>query len=64
MSDKKTEIERIAREVLRVQTLESQGRDYLDFHDLAVWNIQKALEAAYDAGQQAPRTRRRKTTTQ
>ncbi len=64
MSDKKAAIEKIAREVLRIQTLESQGRDYLDFHDLAVWNIQKALEDAYDAGQQTPRVRQKRKTTQ
>jgi hypothetical protein len=43
-------IERIAREHLRIQTLETQHSDRLDFYDLAVWSIKAALEAAYEAG--------------
>lgn len=31
-------------------TLETQGIDSLDFHNVAVWNIRAALEAAYTAG--------------
>ncbi len=44
---------RIAREHLHVETLETQGRDSLDFHDLGVGSIKAALEAAYQAGQEA-----------
>lgn len=43
-------IERIALEYLHIETLETQNRDRLDFHDLAVWSIKSALEAAYAAG--------------
>ena len=43
-------IERIAREVLNVPTLEVRGRDALDFHELSVSSIHRALELAYDAG--------------
>ena len=51
-------IERIAREILDLETLETQKMDSLDFHDLAVWEIRKALEAAYEAGREAePRQR-------
>jgi hypothetical protein len=40
----------IARQHLDVETLESRRSDRLDFHDLAVWSIKAALEAAYQAG--------------
>ncbi len=43
----------IARRHLGIQTLATANSDAADFHDLAVWNIQAALEAAYAAGQQA-----------
>ena len=43
-------IDRIAHEILGLETLEKRNRDSLDFHDLSVWQIKKALEAAYLAG--------------
>ena len=48
-------IERIAREVLNVPTLEVRGRDHLDFHELGVLSIRQALELAFDAGRAAGR---------
>ena len=33
-----------------IQTLETQNSDRLDFHDVAVWAIRAALEAAFAAG--------------
>jgi len=33
-----------------IETLETRNRDRLDFHDVAVWSIRTALEAAYAAG--------------
>lgn len=42
----------IAYQHLGMQSLETANNDGLDFHDLAVWNIRSALEAAYKAGQQ------------
>ena len=33
-----------------IETLETQNSDRLDFHDVAVWAIRAALEAAYTAG--------------
>ena len=33
-----------------VETLETRNSDRLDFHDVAVWAIRAALEAAYAAG--------------
>ena len=43
-------IERIAREHLDIETLETRRSDELDFHEVAVWCIRAALEAAYEAG--------------
>jgi len=43
-------IAEIARRILRIETIETRNSDALDFHDLAVWNIREALEAAYEAG--------------
>ena len=33
-----------------IETLETRHGDGLDFHDLAVWTIEEALQAAYKAG--------------
>jgi hypothetical protein len=33
-----------------IETLETRNSDRLDFHDVAVWAICAALEAAYAAG--------------
>lgn len=43
----------IAATILGVENLATQNRDELDFHELAVWNFQRALEAAYEAGRAA-----------
>ncbi len=40
----------IAREHLLIPTLETRRADSLDFHDVAVWQIEAALKAAFDAG--------------
>lgn len=42
--------EQIALVHLHIETLETQHRDRYDFHDVAVWSIKSALQAAYDAG--------------
>ena len=36
-----------------IETLETQLSDRLDFHDVSVWAIKSALEAAYAAGIEA-----------
>ena len=36
-----------------IETLDTQNGDRLDFHDVAVWAIRAALEAAFAAGQAA-----------
>lgn len=43
-------ITKIAREQMGIETLESRKSDRLDFYDVAVWSVEKALAAAYDAG--------------
>ena len=43
-------LEAIAREYLGIPTLDARGSDALDFHDLSVWQLRAALEAAYEAG--------------
>jgi hypothetical protein len=40
----------IAKEMLHIDTLETRNSDGLDFHDVAVWSVRDALEAAYSAG--------------
>lgn len=43
----------IAKAQLGIVTLETRNSDSLDFHDLSVWGIRLALEAAYEAGKLA-----------
>ena len=45
----------IAAKHFHLQTLETRNSDGLDFHDVAVWSIRAALEAAFAAGQAASR---------
>ena len=47
----------IATQHLFVETLETRHSDRLDFHDVSVWGIKAALEAAYLAGQQSQQTK-------
>ena len=46
-------LERIAQKHLGIATLASRHSDSLDFHDLAVWSLEAALKAAFEAGKQA-----------
>ncbi|NRD68558.1 hypothetical protein HRD49_43250, partial [Corallococcus exiguus] len=43
-------LERIAREEMDIETLEKRWSDSLDFHNVSVWGVKAALEAAYQAG--------------
>ena len=43
----------IAQEELLVETLETRMNDNLDFYDVSVWGIKRALERAYEAGQRS-----------
>jgi hypothetical protein len=49
----------IARKHLFIETLETRRSDSLDFHDVAVWCVRDALEAAYKAGFEAGKKVRR-----
>ena len=42
------ELARIA--VPDIETLRQRKLDRLDFHEVSVWNLEKALRAAYEAG--------------
>jgi hypothetical protein len=43
----------IATKILDLETLDNRNSDRLDFHELSVWSIKAALEAAFAAGQKA-----------
>ena len=45
-----TLLEEIAKEVLGVPTLRTRKSDGLDFHEVSVWGLKRALAAAYEAG--------------
>ena len=49
--DGDSELAAIARRTLQIPTLESRKSDRLDFHEIAVWELLKALRLAYRAGQ-------------
>lgn len=55
MTDRDKIIREIAAKVLGLETLETRNRDRLDFHEVAVWSLRQALEAAYEAGISAGR---------
>ena len=40
----------IAQSKLGIGTLETRRSDRLDFHDVAVWCLREALQAAFNAG--------------
>ncbi len=40
----------IAQKHLFIETLEKRHSDRLDFHDVSVWGVRSALEAAFKAG--------------
>ena len=48
----------IAKPTLHIDTLETRKSDSLDFHDVAVWSVKAALEAAYRAGLAAAKEER------
>jgi len=53
--DRDTVIERIAKEELGFQSLETRKSDTHDFRDCAVWCVLTALQRAYEAGLAAGR---------
>jgi hypothetical protein len=53
MTDREKTLAAIAAKILNLETLDTRNSDHLDFHQLAVWQIKAALEAAFAAGQKA-----------
>ena len=51
-------LEQIALNHFFVETLQTRNSDRLDFHEVSVWAIKSALQAAFAAGQQAAATKR------
>lgn len=51
----------IAQATLGIESLEQQFSDRLDFHDLPVWYLRDALEAAFNAGLEQGRQTARTT---
>ena len=43
----------IALDHLFIETLATRNSDSLDFHDVSVWGVKSALQAAFDAGLRA-----------
>jgi hypothetical protein len=52
-------LEAIAKTMLDIPTLETRKSDSLDFHEVSVCCLKEALEAAYQAGQEATRQPKR-----
>ena len=46
-------VKKVAALYLGIETLEARGRDCVDFYDLSVTSIRRALEEAYEAGRRA-----------
>ena len=49
---------KIAQTKLGFATLETRHRDFLDFKEVAVWQVRAALEEAYEAGFRAGQVKR------
>ena len=43
-------VNEIAQRILGIDTLQTRKSDSLDFHEVAVWTLKGALEAAFEAG--------------
>ena len=53
MKTRQQAIDDIASTILKLETLNTRNVDNLDFHELAIWQINEALQAAYSAGHSA-----------
>ena len=49
-------LNQIAAEHLHIDTLATRNSDRLDFHEVSVWGLKEALQAAFTAGQQSKQT--------
>lgn len=50
MSKVEQKMEEIAKKYFYVKTLKTRNMDELDFYNIPIWNIKKALEDAYHFG--------------
>ena len=50
------QLQQIALDHLFIATLVTRSSDSLDFHDVSVWAIKTALQAAFEAGRNAAAT--------
>ena len=50
------QLQQIALDHLFIETLETRNSDSLDFHDVSVWAIKTALQAAFEAGRNSAAT--------
>ena len=57
------QLQKIAIDHLFIETLETRNSDRLDFHDVSVWAVKAALQAAFEAGQQSNLTNNNQETT-
>jgi hypothetical protein len=57
-------LEQFAKQHLFIETLQTQHSDRLDFHEVSVWGVKAALEAAFEAGRKAASTNQAPTSTQ
>ena len=57
-------LEQFAKQHLFIETLQTQHSDRLDFHEVSVWGVKAALEAAFEAGSKAASTNQAPTSTQ
>jgi hypothetical protein len=55
-STRNQQLQQIALDHLFIETLETRSSDSLDFHDVSVWAIKTALQAAFEAGRNAALT--------
>ena len=53
ISTRDQQLQQIALDHLFIETLETRRSDSLDFHDVSVWAIKTALQAAFEAGRNA-----------
>jgi hypothetical protein len=61
--DLNNQLEQIAIEHLFIETLQTRNSDRLDFHEVSVWGVKAALQAAFEAGRNAASTNQSPTST-
>lgn len=47
------------RKLLHLETLTTRNMDSLDFHEVAVWNVKKSIEMAFEAGRKLEKAKRK-----